>query len=86
MTVISGRWRDVSEFQSDLLKKGGLGFLVVFRVDENHFCVVCVRLQFVVVQPCLDIGNACLWCCNDFLELRKVGRLVQLIVVRKTVM
>ena len=36
-------------------------FLVVFRSNENHLCLIRIQLQFIVVHPCLNIRYARLW-------------------------
>ena len=33
-------------------------FLVVFRSDENHLCLIRIQLKFIVVHPCLNIRYA----------------------------
>ena len=60
-------------------------FLVVFRSDENHLCLIRIQLKFIVVHPCLDVRYARLSSPNDFLKLREVCRNVELVIIKKAV-
>ena len=33
-------------------------FLIVFRSDENHLCLIRIQLKFIVVHACLNIRYA----------------------------